>query len=61
MPKWNYIPIAIPADNQVVYVRLYNGLSDVFLATFHLDSQTCTFPVTNISYPIWMIAKWRAQ
>ena len=60
MPKWNSIPVTIPADNETVYVRLYNGYADVFKAVYNSTAQTFTMDSTNIIFPIWMVAKWKA-
>lgn len=60
MPKWNFIPVSIPSDAQTVYVRLYNGYSDVFKAVYNSTAQTFTMDTTFIVFPIWMIAKWKS-
>lgn len=57
---WYFIPNNVPADNQLVWVRLYNGYEDAFEATYNATLQNFTFSLTNIIYPVWMIAKWKA-
>jgi len=56
---WNNIPLDIPNDNQIVWVRLYNSACPPFQAIYHADTQTFESVKTHIIYPIYTIYKWR--
>ena len=71
MNPWYFIPDYVPVDTQTVWIRLYNGYSDVFQAVYSTAAQTFTLTSSDslppnppnpvpIVYPVWMIAKWKA-
>lgn len=61
MSTWKTFPLNIPDDREVVWVRVKYYYSTPFLATFLLATLTLVSIVNEITYPAWVIARWKSQ
>jgi hypothetical protein len=61
MSTWKTFPLNIPDDREEVWVRVKYYYSTPFLAEFGLATKTFISTVNAITYPVWVIARWRSQ
>jgi len=61
MSNWKTFPLNIPDDQEEVWVRVKYYYSTPFLATFDLATLTLVSTVNEITYPAWVIARWKSQ
>ncbi len=61
MSTWKTFPLNIPDDREVVWVRVKYYYSTPFKATFLLATFTLVSIVNEITYPAWVIARWKSQ
>ncbi|MBA7701400.1 hypothetical protein ES703_110136 [subsurface metagenome] len=61
MSTWKTFPLNIPDDREVVWVRVKYYYSTPFLATFGLGTEEFISTVNEITYPVWVIARWKSQ
>jgi hypothetical protein len=61
MATWKTFPLNVPDDREVVWVRVKYYYSTPFLATFGLATESFISIVNEITYPVWVIARWKSQ
>jgi len=61
MSTWKTFPKNIPADQEVVWVRVKYYYSTPFLATYFFSEQKFVSITNEIYYPAWTIARWKPQ
>lgn len=59
MATWLTLPENVPTDGQTVYVRIDYYSSKPFLAIFTLSTMTFISVDNTITYPAWVIARWK--
>jgi len=61
MSTWKTFPLNVPADQEVVWVRVKYYYSTPFLATYDDAGQQFISTINSIYYPVWTIARWKSQ
>jgi len=61
MSTWKTFPKNIPADQEIVWVRVKYYYSTPFLATYYFTDENFVSVVNLITYPAWTIARWKPQ
>lgn len=61
MSTWETFPLNIPTDQQEVWVRVKYYYSTPFLATYSVATENFVSTVNSITYPAWVIARWKSQ
>lgn len=58
---WKTLPANLPADEEVVWIRIKYYYSAPFLAAWDLATLTFTSSTNSIEYPAWTVARWKSQ
>lgn len=58
---WKSLPLDVPTDTEVVYVRIKYYYGEPFLAEWDETLQEFTSVVNNIIYPAWSVSRWKSQ
>jgi hypothetical protein len=58
---WKTLPLDLPADQEVVWIRIKYYYGDPFLALWDLASLTFTSSVNSIPYPGYVVSRWKSQ
>jgi len=63
MSTWKTVPNKLPADGEIVWVRLNYWFGEPFLAKWKETSQVFIEQETALlmQYPFWTISRWRSQ
>jgi len=61
MSQWHYFPLDIPADQDIVWIRLIYSYSTAFLAQYVAADQCFISQENDIIFPAWTIFRWKAQ
>ncbi len=61
MSTWKTFPLNVPDDQQEIWVRVKYYYSTPFLATYLAATKTLVSTVNEITYPVWVIARWKSQ
>ena len=56
---WYRFPLNVPADEQVCWCRVNYYYGTPFLAIYNGAAETFTSVVNGITYPVYMVARWR--
>ena len=61
MVPWFTLPLEVPADRDVVWVRIDQWFGQPFLAEWDEVNQTFTSDVNSLILPWWRVSRWRYQ
>jgi len=58
---WNQLPLSVPVNNSIVWVRIDRWSGTPFLALYDSTAQSFTSQTNSIVYPAWMVSAWKSQ
>lgn len=58
---WFKIWNVLPANQEIVWIRVLNYYGEPFLAKFSTGPEKFTSVTTSIDIPVYYIARWRPQ
>lgn len=58
---WNSIFDTMPANNQIVWIRVTGIYGQLTLAQYNASTQQFTTVTTSINIPAYQVGRWRAQ
>jgi len=58
---WNSVLFVLPANNEIVWVRVLNIYGEPVLAQFKSSKDEFTTVTTGLTLPAINIARWRTQ
>jgi hypothetical protein len=58
---WKKLPLDVPADLQVVWIRVKYYYGEPFLAEWFAATQDFISTVNSIIYPAWTVSRWKSQ
>lgn len=58
---WQSIFLTLPADQQMVWVRVLDVYGQLALARYNAPQQTFVIQTTNVVIPVYIVSRWKAQ
>lgn len=58
---WNSPFLTLPANNQVVWIRVISVYGQLALAKWKNAQQKFVVQSTNIDIPVYMVSRWKPQ
>ena len=58
---WQSIFLTLPADQQIVWVRVLDVYGQLALALYDSTSQTFIIQTTGVVIPVYIVSRWKAQ
>ncbi len=58
---WKTLPINLPANQEIVWIRIKYYYGSPFLAKWDLPTLQFTSSVNSIVYPAWTVSRWKSQ
>lgn len=58
---WHSLPLVIPTDQLIVWVRVKYYYGTPFLAKWDLATLTFTSSTNSIVYPAYVVSRWKHQ
>lgn len=58
---WKQLPLTIPADQELVWIRLQRWAGASFLAEWDASSQSFKDRTNEQIYPIYAVSYWKSQ
>jgi len=58
---WQTIFLTLPANNEVVWIRVLNIYGEPTLAKYKASRQEFRVVSTGITIPVYFVARWKSQ
>lgn len=58
---WQSIFLSLPADQQIVWIRVLDVYGQLALALYDATSQTFIIQTTGVVIPVYIVSRWKAQ
>ncbi len=58
---WQNIFESLPANNEIVWIRVLGVYGQLALAKYKVSTQQFTVVSTNVVIPVYFVARWKSQ
>lgn len=58
---WNTVFKTLPANNQVVWIRVIAVYGELALAEYNANKEEFTVVLTGITIPVFYVSRWKPQ
>ncbi len=58
---WNTIFKILPANNEIVWIRVLNVYGEITLAKYKASQEKFKVMTTNIKIPVYQVSRWKPQ